>query len=100
MIVRIVKLTLQPDAVPIFMEHFNRVNHRIRSFPGCTLLELLTEVSNPHVIFTYSHWDSEESLHHYLQSPLFGETWRTVKPLFQSKAEAWSLKQLRQVDLS
>lgn len=100
MIVRIVKLTLQPDAVPVFMAHFNLVRHRIRTFPGCSRLELLTEVSRPNVVFTYSYWDSEESLTQYLQSPLFGETWLTVKPLFRAKAEAWSLKSLQQVDLS
>lgn len=98
MIVRIVKLTFQPDAIPVFMAHFSRVRDRIRAFPGCSRLELLTEVSRPHVIFTYSYWDSEESLHHYLQSPLFGETWRAVKPLFLAKAEAWSLHSLQQVE--
>lgn len=100
MIVRIVKLTFQPDAVTVFFEHFGRVSNRIRAFPGCQRLELLVEVLHPHVIFTYSYWESEASLNHYLHSPLFIETWQVVKPLFQSKAEAWSLKLYEQVDQS
>lgn len=98
MIVRIVKLTFQPESIPVFMEHFGKVSERIRAFPGCNRLELLVEVSHRHVIFTYSYWDSLEALNQYLQSPLFGETWRTVKPLFQSKAEAWSLNSLQLVE--
>jgi heme-degrading monooxygenase HmoA len=42
-------------------------------------------------MFTYSQWDSEESLNAYRQTELFVQTWKRTKTLFQEKAEAWSV---------
>ena len=42
-------------------------------------------------MFTISHWDSEAALELYRQSELFKFTWAKTKPLFEEKAQAWSL---------
>jgi quinol monooxygenase YgiN len=99
MIIRIVKLTIETEKVADFLLHFEQVKNDIRSFKGCHHLDLLGEISGEGVIFTYSHWDSPEALNEYLGSALFKSTWSKVKPLFRSKAEAWSLEKLQEVKL-
>ena len=92
MIVRVVKLHLKPEMVPVFREHFDRICDRIRQFEGCRHLELLSQPGHKGVFFTYSHWESEGHLKQYLDSGFFKETWTTVKPMFAFPAAAWSLR--------
>ncbi len=91
MIIRIVKLTLDPLELDRFCEEFNNVKDRISAFEGCLYNELLIENSGSGVVFTYSHWNSEEDLEKYRSSELFKTTWTKVKQLFVAKAEAWTL---------
>jgi len=91
MIVRIVKMTFQPDKVADFLLLFEEVNNKIRLFPGCRHLELWQENEKGNVLFTYSIWDNEHALNHYRFSDLFKTTWSRTKILFEKKAEAWSL---------
>lgn len=99
MMIRIVKLTIQPDFVERFLDHFNKVSMDIRSFSGCNKLELLADINSPGVLFTYSYWDNEEALIQYQQSELFRSTWAVVKPLFAAKAEAWSMERIKEIEL-
>jgi len=91
MIVRLVKLTIEPGKLTQFLDNFELVKTRIRSFTGCTHLELLQDKDQKGVLFTYSLWDKQSSLDDYLSSELFIATWKQVKPLFSAKAQAWSL---------
>ncbi len=93
MIVRIVKLTLIREKIRQFYDNYESVEPAIRSFDGCRHAELLKHVKNDGVVFTYSLWESEEQLEKYRKSELFKSTWARVKPLFASKAEAWTLEQ-------
>jgi heme-degrading monooxygenase HmoA len=88
MLIRIVKMTFQPEHVPTFRQAFEERKARIAGFPGCNYVELL---QSGHIFFTYSVWQSEEALEAYRTSELFISTWAVVKPLFAAKAEAWSL---------
>lgn len=99
MMIRIVKLTIDPDFIEQFMDHFNRVSVDIRSFSGCNKLELLADLNTPGVLFTYSYWADEEALSMYQQSDLFRSTWALVKPLFAAKAEAWSMARIKEIEL-
>lgn len=90
MIVRIVKMTFRPDEVRHFLDLFQGWKPRIRSFPGCRHLELLHDVHDPRVFFTYSHWDGPEDLEAYRGSDVFASVWPVVKVLFEAPAEAWS----------
>ena len=91
MILRIVKLNFQEGKAEQFLQLFEERKHDIRHFPGCLHLELWREANNPDVIFTYSHWESEAALDRYRFSDFFRDTWSKSKPLFQGKAEAWSV---------
>ncbi len=96
MIVRIVKLTLGAGNINGFFEAFESVKDQIRNFEGCVRMELLTDVEDSGIVFTYSVWNTAHDLERYRQSALFQSTWKAVKPMFPAKAEAWTLN--KQVD--
>jgi hypothetical protein len=97
MITRIVKLTLTPGFIPEFMDYFNTIKTAIRSSPGCMHLELIRGRNDDRLFFTYSIWNSESDLDHYLNSERFRATWTKVKPMFAAGAEAWSLDRIEEV---
>ncbi len=92
MITRIVKLTIQPDRLPDFLQLFREVKDTISAFDGCHRVELLQDIRHPHIFFTYSIWENEHFLDLYRFSDFFKKTWQRTKPLFQQKAEAWSVR--------
>jgi len=92
MIIRIVKMTFEPDKVADFLKIFNASKHLIRNMEGCTHLELLNDVNTSNIFFTYSHWQTENDLNNYRTSELFKSVWSKTKILFIAKPEAWSVK--------
>ena len=92
MINRIVKITFREEFVNDFTTVFNTNKHLIRGFDGCNGVELLRDVSNPAIFFTYSKWEDEASLEAYRNSTLFNEVWSTVKKWFSDRPEAWSVE--------
>jgi heme oxygenase (mycobilin-producing) len=91
MIIRFVKMTFQPDRTAEFEKIFFSSQPEIRRFEGCRHVQLLNDTRDPNIYFTVSHWDSEEHLEQYRTSSFFRQTWSRVKPMFSSRAEAWSL---------
>ena len=91
MIIRIVKMTFEPEHIGRFPALFVGWKPRIRSFPGCRHLELLHDVDDPRVFFTYSHWDGPSALEAYRVSDVFADVWPVVKALFAAPAEAWTV---------
>ena len=90
MIVRIVKLQFKAEEVQSFKDFFEEISPQIRNFQGCNKLELLQQVDQPEVFFTYSYWDAEEDLENYRHSDLFKGFWKIAKAKFSGKPEAWS----------
>ena len=93
MIIRIVKMTFNPKKIEDFEALFSSNKMKIRNFEGCIHLELLKDVDNPNIYFTYSFWEDPIHLSNYRNSPLFEEVWSNTKKLFSAKPEAWSVKQ-------
>lgn len=94
MLTRIVKMTFREEAVPEFLELFQEVKNKIRSYSGCHHMELLRVNGQPNVLFTLSYWEDLEALNRYRQSTLFEQTWNKTKALFADKPEAWSLERI------
>lgn len=90
MLIRIVRLTFAPEAVPTFLARFDDAAPQIRSFPGCHYLELWRDDDVPSVYTTHSHWADAEALARYRDSDLFQSTWNAVTPLFAASPEARS----------
>ena len=91
MIIRIVKMTFEPEKVADFLKIFDASKQLIRNMKGCDHLELLNDINTSNIFFTYSHWLTESDLNNYRTSELFDSVWAKTKILFASKAEAWSV---------
>ena len=94
MIRRIVKMSFHPDKVETFKKVYSANWNRIRTFDGCTHLELLQDEFNPSIFFTYSLWESEEHLQRYRKSDVFATVWSATKMHFNERPEAWTVKLL------
>ena len=94
MIIRIVKLTFTRDTVPSFLDLFEQQKTNISTFKGCVKLELLRDITDPNVFFTYSHWENELDLENYRNSEFFKGVWSKTKALFADKPYAWSTELL------
>lgn len=84
-------MTFQEDRCDDFLAIFEEYRSAIRNQPGCTHLDLLRDVKNTHIFFTYSHWESEDHLNAYRDSETFGVVWPKTKALFSDRPEAWSV---------
>ncbi|MEO5569285.1 MAG: antibiotic biosynthesis monooxygenase [Bacteroidia bacterium] len=98
MLIRIVKLPVEPSKLEEFLQYFNLSKNKIRNFEGCHQLKLLSDIKVKNILYTYSVWESELHLEKYIASELFKTTWAKVKPLFSDKPQAWSLNELMTVD--
>ncbi len=94
MIKRIVKMSFKPQHIEDFKTIFKTNWQHIKGFKGCQHVELLQDKNNLSVFFTYSLWDSEESIENYRNSDLFNTVWLATKVLFNDKPEAWSVEQV------
>jgi len=90
MITRIVKMTFKESEVETFLSLFADVKQHIRDFDGCESLDLLRDIDQSGVMFTYSQWRDQAALDRYRHSDLFKKTWTKTKMLFEDRAKAWS----------
>ena len=97
MLIRIVRLTFQPDQVAAFFTVFDESKDKIRALPGCHRLELLRDLDLPNVFMTYSYWDDATALNRYRDSELFKTTWAKTKVLFADKPLAYSVERLQEL---
>lgn len=84
-------MTFVPEKAKDFIKIFEESKDKISAFNGCTHLELLNDIQNKNIFFTYSRWVSEKHLNDYRNSELFRLTWEKTKILFAGKPEAWSV---------
>ncbi len=92
MITRIVKLNFKEEKVADFLTFFETIKQKVNQFDGCYGMQLMQAINDPCTIFTYSKWESEEALNKYRDSETFGHVWPSIKPWFNQKAEAWTVK--------
>lgn len=88
--IRIVKLTFKEEKIQDFLVFFDTIKTRVATFEGCNGMRLIQDQKNPQIVFTYSDWINSAALENYRVSETFQTTWKTIKPWFKEKAEAWS----------
>lgn len=91
--IRIVKMQFKPEYIEDFKALFDERKAMIRTQEGCKHLELLQDINDPCIFFTYSFWDDPKYLEQYRMSAFFADTWSKTKALFAAKASAWSVEQ-------
>ena len=97
MIIRIVRMHFKEAGEGEFITIFHASKEAIRSFPGCTHLQLFKDINNEHTYTSWSHWLKEEDLENYRKSELFEKVWSKVKPLFSDRPQAFSLEKFIEV---
>lgn len=93
-LVRIVKLTFKEEHIEEFKLLFKESEDKIRNFAGCNSMDGYQDQLSHCIFFTYSIWDSPESLENYRKSILFKDIWTVTRQYFSIPAEAWSLQRL------
>ena len=83
-------MTFKPELVPDFIAHEEKIHSSILGFEGCRHLQILRDINQENVFFSYSHWDKEQNLINYRNSDFFQNTWTKLKTMFADKPEAWS----------
>ena len=91
MIKRIVKMEFKEDKVNNFISLIEKNRKKIASSNGCISLEILQDINDKNVFFTYSCWNKEENLNNYRKSALFNQVWSETKTYFNNKPLAWSV---------
>ena len=97
MFIRIVRMHFTESGVEEFLEIFNQHRTAIRTFPGCSHLQLLKDPEDLLCYTTLSHWDQLQSLENYRKSELFGSVWGRVKTLFSERTQAFTLERYIEV---
>ena len=92
--IRIVKLTFKEEHRQEFIDFVSEYKTHIESSRGCEKVDFLNDIANPNILFTYSHWESENHLNEYRNSDLFAKIWPHVKQWFDAKPEAWSVDRI------
>jgi quinol monooxygenase YgiN len=90
MIIRLVCMKIKPEKLEEFRAIYESVCDRIRTFPGCTFLQLLLDADGECNLYTISHWQSVEHLDAYRHSAFFQGVWERLKPLFRDRPWAQS----------
>ena len=91
MIKRIVKMEFKEDKIDNFISLIDKNKNRIANSKGCISLEILQDINNKNIFFTYSCWKKEEDLNNYRESLLFKEVWAQTKTYFNHNPLAWSV---------
>ncbi len=89
-LLRTVRMTFRPDAVPDFLAMFAETRDRIAGQPGCRALALWADPRFPNILTTVSEWDSAEALDAYRATDLFSVTWARTKAWFAAPPIAHS----------
>lgn len=84
----------KPEHIETFKEIFSDNWEKIKGFEGCRHVELLQDVNDPSVFFTYSLWENEVQLEAYRHSSLFAQVWGKTKILFNDRPQAWTLNEI------
>ena len=71
MVIRIVKMTFLESKINDFKEFVKTIEDTIRNFEGCEYLDILQDLHNRNIFFSYSIWKSEADLDNYRKSGFF-----------------------------
>ena len=94
MIKRIVKMEFKSEKVEAFKSIFEENQSKIASQEGCYGVQLLQDIHESNIFFTYSKWESQAHLDLYRETELFKGVWTQTKALFCNKPMAWSVQEI------
>ena len=81
-----------------FREHSKTIVNKISKSKGCHKVEILQDINDRNIFFSYSHWSSEEDLNNYRNSEMFKNIWGELRKMFAKKTQAWSTEIITKSD--
>jgi len=94
MIKRIVKMEFEAEKVEAFKSIFQENQAKIAAQEGCYSVQLLQDIHESNIFFTYSKWESQAHLDLYRETELFKGVWTETKILFCNKPMTWSVQEI------
>ena len=87
-------MEFQSDKVEAFKSIFKENQSKIIAQQGCYDVQLLQDIHESNIFFTYSKWKSQAHLDQYRNTDLFQKVWAQTKALFCNKPMAWSVQEI------
>ncbi len=87
-------MTFLETKINDFKVFVKSIEDAIRNFEGCEHLDMLQDLHNRNIFFSYSIWGSEKDLDNYRKSDFFKATWAKVRKWFGDRPKAWSVEKL------
>ena len=87
-------MEFETDKVEAFKSIFQENKSKIAAQEGCYGVQLLQDIHESNIFFTYSTWKSQAHLDQYRKTDLFQRVWAQTKALFCNKPIAWSVQEI------
>ena len=87
-------MEFQSVKVEAFKSIFKENQSKIIAQQGCYDVQLLQDIHESNIFFTYSKWKSQAHLDQYRNTDLFQKVWAQTKALFCNKPIAWSVQEI------
>ncbi len=87
-------MEFKSEKVEAFKSIFEENQSKIASQEGCYGVQLLQDIHELNIFFTYSKWKSHAHLEQYRKTELFKGVWAQTKVLFCNKPLAWSVQEI------
>lgn len=87
-------MEFEADKVEAFKTIFQENRSKIAAQEGCYSVELLQDIHEFNIFFTYSKWKSQNHLDLYKGTELFKNIWTETKVLFSNKPMTWSVQEI------
>ena len=87
-------MEFEADKVEAFKSIFQENQSKISAQEGCYGVQLLQDIHDSNIFFTYSKWESQANLDQYRETELFKAVWTQTKTLFCNKPMAWSVQEI------
>ncbi len=87
-------MEFEAEKVEAFKSIFQENQAKIVAQEGCYSVQLLQDIHDSNIFFTYSKWESEAHLDRYRETELFKCVWTQTKVLFCNKPMTWSVQEI------
>jgi len=100
MILRIVKMEVDPHKIEIFNMFMNNLTDEKSRLEGCVHHDFFCDKKFINVYYSYTIWENVLNLKKYKKTPLFKEVVKTLKSLCMNEPYAWTVENLIKTGLS
>lgn len=94
MILRIVKMEVDPQKLEIFELFMKNLSEEKAKLDGCVHHDFFCDKNYVNLFYSYTIWENLTYLKKYKKTPLFKEVVKTLKMLCSTEPSAWTVENL------